>query len=189
MTTFYCILFQACVKNFLKAGKIFLQKTHLLSLLIAGIVVSSLFWSCGIKGQLSKTPDFSPTELRDAHYIYQDNLLTLAARIRKSEIAGGYQYEFLFMNKGNSPIILNYYGDILTMSYMGKIFSLRKLSKFDDYPKSLDAGQYFVTLYHIDGIFSQSVYETERLIFKFKERRFVLERNPGALWQDKDTVL
>ena len=157
--------------------------------LLAGILQSSLYWDCGIKSQLKKSPDFSPADLREAHYIYKDNQLTLAARIRKSDVAGGYQYEFLFMNMGKSPILLNYYSDILTMSYMGKIFSLRKLSKFSEYPKSLDAGQYFVTLFHIDGIFSKSVYEIDRLIFKFKDRRFVLERNPGALWQDKETIL
>jgi hypothetical protein len=150
---------------------------------------SCLLSSCGIKGQLKKTPDFSPAELRKAHYIYEDHLFTLAARIRKSDVAGGYQYEFLFMNKGRAPIDLDYYSDILTMSYMSKIFSLRKVCKYSDYPKSLGAGQYFVTPFHIDGIFSQSVYDIERLIFKFKERRYVLERNPGALWHDKKTIL
>jgi hypothetical protein len=177
------------LKNFLEVGKIFLYKKPLFYISLAGILASSFLWNCGIKGQLQKNPDFSTADLREAHYIYEDPLMTLAARIRKSDVAGGYQYEFLFMNKGKSPILLNYYGDILTMSYMGKIFSIRKLSKHSEYPKSLDAGQYFVTLYHIDGIFSKSVYEIDRLIFKFKERRYVLERNPGALWHDKDTVL
>ena len=157
--------------------------------LLYTIFTSGLFLSCGIKGQLKKTPDFSPAGIQEAHYVYEDHLLTLAARIRKSDVAGGYQYEFLFMNKGNSPIVLDYYSDILTMSYMGKIFSLRKVCKFSEYPKSLAGGQHFVVLFHIDGIFSQSVYEIDRLIFKFKERRYVLERNPAALWQDKETIL
>ena len=166
-----------------------MQKYKLICFLFSAILTSGLFWSCGIKGQLKKAPDFSLAELREGHYIYEDHLLTLAARIRKSDVAGGYQYEFLFMNKGKSPIVLNYYGDILTMSYMGKIFSIRKVCTFSEYPKNLDAGQYFVTPYHIDGIFSESVYEIDRLIFKFKERRYVLERNPGALWQDREKIL
>jgi hypothetical protein len=145
--------------------------------------------SCGIKGQLKKTPDFSPAKLQEAHYIYEDHVLTLAARIRKSDVVGGYQYEFLFQNKGNTPLALNYYSDILTMSYMGKIFSLRKVCKYDEYPKNLNGKRHFVTLFHIDGIFSQSVYDIDRLIFKYKERRYVLERNAGALWQDKETIL
>jgi len=144
---------------------------------------------CGIKDQLKQTPDFTPTQLPQSHYIYEDNLITLAAQIRKSDIVGGYEYEFLILNKGITPIPLNYYSDILTISFMGKIFSSRKMIKLNEYPQSLESGRYLVFPCHIDGIFSQSVYEIEKLIFKLGERRYSLSRNPKALWRDKDTVL
>ncbi|UCF63249.1 MAG: hypothetical protein JSW33_11845 [bacterium] len=176
------------MNNFLKMTNP-LHRLFSTYLAVATFLLFFALSGCGIKDQLKKTPDFSPANLPEAHYIYEDNLLTLAARIRKADIAGGYEYEFLISNKGITPIPLDYYGDILTISYMGKIFSSRKLLKFNEYPRSLESGQYLVIPCHIDGIFSQSVYDIEKLIFKLGERRYTLSRNPGALWKDKDTVL
>jgi len=166
-----------------------LSRLNIKSLISVSLLISVAVSGCGLKNQLKQTSDFSPAQLPEAHYIYDDNLITLAARVRKSDIVGGYEYEFLILNKGMTPIPLNYYSDILTMSYLGKIFSSRKLVKLNEYPHSLESGKYLVFPCHIDGIFSQSVYEIEKLIFKLGERRYSLSRNPKALWKDKDTVL
>jgi hypothetical protein len=84
---------------------------------------------------------------------------------------------------------MNYYRDILTLSYEGKSFSVRKHSKLKDYPEILEPGVYMVVIFHIDGIFSSAVYQIDKLTFKLGEKRYILKRNPKALWQDKESLL
>jgi hypothetical protein len=156
-------------------------------LFLVGIL--GVFTHCGVKTGLKPEPALSPTNIQTAHYIYEDPLLNLAARIRPSNMAGSYEYEFLILNKGINPVSMSYYRDILTLTYEGKSFSVRKQSKLKDYPETLKPGSHLVVLFHIDGIFSNSVYQIDKLTFKLGEKRYTLKRNSRALWQDRETLL
>jgi hypothetical protein len=144
--------------------------------------------SCGVKSSMKKTSDFGVTNYQTAHYIYRDNLLTLAARIRPAEIPGAYQYDLLLINNGISPIPMNYYNDILTMTYENKIHSLGKITKMREYPTSLEPGESKLIIFQLDGIFSQVVYQIKELVFKMGDKRYVLRRNPDAYWRDKESI-
>ena len=84
---------------------------------------------------------------------------------------------------------MNYYRDILTLTYEGKSFSVRKHSKLKDYPEILKPGDHLVVFFQVDGIFSNAVYQIDKLTFKLGEKRYILKRNPRALWQDRETLL
>jgi hypothetical protein len=144
--------------------------------------------SCGMKNSMKKTPDFGIANYQTAHYIYQDNLLTLAARIRPAEIPGSYLYEFLLINNGISPIPMNYYNDILTMTYENKIHSLGKLTKLREYPKSLEPEESQLIYFQLDGVFSPVVYQIKELVFKMGDKRYVLRRTPDAFWRNKESI-
>ena len=150
------------------------------------LVLSS---GCGVKTGLKPEVGLNPQNIATAHYTYEDQLVTLAARIRPAELAGSYEYEFLIMNKGVTPLPMHYYSDILTLSYSGKVFSVRKETKLKEYPHTLKSGEYFVAIFKIDGIFSNAVYQIDKLTFKLGEKRYTLNRNPRALWQDKESLL
>jgi hypothetical protein len=156
-------------------------------LFLTGIL--GVFSDCGVKTGLKPVPDLSPVNIQTAHYIFEDPLLSLAARIRPSDMAGSYEYEFLILNKGITPLPMNYYRDILTLTYEGKSFSVRKQSKLKDYPESLRPGTHLVVIFQIDGIFSSGVYQIDKLTFKLGEKRYILKRNPKALWQDRESLL
>jgi len=144
--------------------------------------------SCGVKNTMKKNPDFGIANYQTGHYIYQDNLLTLAARIRPAEIPGSYLYEFLLINNGISPIPMNYYNDILTMTYENKIHSLGKLTKLREYPTSLEPEESQLIVFQLDGVFSTVVYQIKELVFKMGDKRYVLQRNPDAYWRDKESI-
>lgn len=154
--------------------------------------LAGLIWltmHCGMKTGLKPEPALNPANIQTAHYIYVDPLLSMAARIRPSKLAGSYEYEFLLLNKGISPLSMNYYRDILTLNYGEKSFSVRKQTKLKDYPKTLDPGTNILIIFQIDGIFSGGIYEIDKLTFKLGEKRYILKRNPRALWQDKESLL
>jgi len=144
--------------------------------------------SCGVRSSMKKTPDFGIENYQTSHYIYQDNLLTLAARIRSAEIPGSYLYEVLLINNGISPIPMNYYNDILTMTYENKIHSLGKLTKLREFPTSLEPDESQVIYFQLDGVFSQVVYQIKELVFKMGDKRYILRRNPDAYWRDKESI-
>jgi hypothetical protein len=154
------------------------------SVLIIGLLVQ-----CGVKTGLKPESDLNPSNIQMAHYIHEDPLLTLAAHIRPSDPVGSYEFEFLIHNKSKTPLPMNYYRDILTLSYEGKNFSVRKQTKLKDYPESLEPGESALVIFNIDGIFSSSVYEIDKLTFKLGEKRHTLKRNPGALCQNRDSLL
>jgi hypothetical protein len=143
---------------------------------------------CNVKEKLRRTPDFSATNYESGHYLYEDNLILLSAQIQPSEIPGGYEYALIIINRGSSPLPLNYYQDILTISYNDKIYSLRKITRVSEYPHSLDTGQSCMVFFQIDGTFSPQVYNIDYLIFKMGEKRYILKRNPGADWKDKEKL-
>ena len=153
------------------------------------LLITGLLLHCGVKTGLKPEADLNPSNIQMAHYIHEDPLLTLAAHIRPSGPVGSYEYEFLIFNKSRTPLPMNYYRDILTLSYEGKNFSVRKQTKLKDYPESLDPGAFSLVIFNIDGIFSSSVYEIDKLTFKLGEKRYTLKRNPGALWKDKESLL
>jgi hypothetical protein len=158
--------------------------------LIGLLVIFSLLilTSCGVKSSMKKTADFGIANYKTGHYIYQDNLLTMAARIRPAEIPGAYRYDVLLINNGISPIPMNYYNDILTMTYENKIHSLGKITKLREYPTSLEPGESQLISFQLDGVFSQVIYQIKELVFKMGDKRYVLQRNPDAYWRDKESI-
>ena len=169
-----------------------MKRTSERELLTAAFLAILLFIilgnGCSVQSKLKSTPEFSPANYLEGHYLYEDNLIVLSARLREADIPGGFQYEFLIINKGTSPLSLNYYNDILTMNYQGKIYSLRKITKMADYPARLGIGESSLTVFQLDGMFSKSVYDIPELIFKLGEKRYFLKRNPGARWEAKETL-
>ncbi|MBN2365826.1 MAG: hypothetical protein EH225_07355 [Calditrichaeota bacterium] len=159
------------------------QKMILLTVLLIWTVTG-----CGVHQKLSSKPEFSRENYRQGHYFYEDNMITLSVLIQKSDLRGGYQYLLLLVNRGSSPLPLNYYSDILTINYNNKIYSLRKSTQYSAYPSSLDPGESTIAVFQLDGMFSLYVYDIEQLMFKLGEKRYILERNPQALWQDKDNL-
>lgn len=175
--------------NFLRIRKFYLPARKAVYLGILNIILLlTLSFSCGVKSTMKKTPVFSIDNYKTGHYIYQDNLLTLAARIRSGEIPGSYQYEFLVINNGISPIPMNYYNDILTMTYDNKIYSLGKITKLRDYPTSVDPGESRLIFFQLDGVFSPVVYQIKELVFKMGDKRYTLQRNPDAYWRDRESI-
>ncbi len=152
------------------------------------IFILILLSNCVVKEKLRSTPDFSISNYESRHYLYEDNMIALSAQIQPSEIPGGYEYALLIINRGSSPLPLNYYQDILTMSYGNKIYSLRKITRAGEYPGTLVTGHGFVVYFQIDGTFSPQVYNIEYLIFKMGEKRYILKRNPQAVWKDKEKL-
>jgi hypothetical protein len=152
------------------------------------LIIIILLAGCSVKEKLRRTPDFSAANYESGHYLYEDNLIILSAQIQPSEIPGGYEYALLIINRGSSPLPLNYYQDILTLSYNNKIYSLRKITRASEYPLSLVTGQSCIVYFQIDGTFSPQVYNIEYLIFKMGEKRYILKRNPGAVWKDKEKL-
>ena len=147
--------------------------------LISLLIVNS---SCFFRGKSNNSFNTLTQNYREGHYIYEDNLLILSAKIKQSEIPGGYEYELLIVNNNIDPITLNYYNDILTLYHQDRIYSLGKLTHYSLYPDKLDPGQGFKVIFQVDGIFSAAIYEIQELFFKLGEKRFTLQRNPAANW-------
>ncbi len=147
-----------------------------------------IFSGCSVTKELGDKSDFSENNFTQGHYIYEDNMVTLSALIQKSDFRAGFEYILLIINRSSSPIPLNYYSDILTISYEGKIYSLRKSTRNNQYPHSLEPGKSIRVVFQLDGTFSPVVYKIDYLIFKLGEKRYILKRNPQALWQDRETL-
>jgi hypothetical protein len=134
-------------------------------------------------GQGNPYGDFGPQNFDEGHFIYQDQFLTLSAKIRKAKYREGYEYEMLIVNNNINPINLDYYNDILTMKHEGRIYSVGKVTSHTAYPESLEPGEGTKVIFQIDGIFSNSLKEIETLYFKLGEKRYALRKNPAANWQ------
>ncbi len=147
--------------------------------LMSLLIVNS---SCFFRGKSNNSSNILTQNYRDGHYIYEDNLLILSAKIKQAEIPGGYEYELLIVNNNIDPINLNYYNDILTIFHQDRIYSLGKITHYTEYPSKLDPGQGFKILFQVDGIFSADIYNIQELFFKLGEKRFTLQRNPAASW-------
>ena len=118
-----------------------------------------------------------------AHYIYEDESLVLAAKIRSGGILGSYWYNFMIMNRSNGPIKLNYLIDVTSMILEGKKYQLHKLTRITAYPSVLNPDSFFSFGLSIEKRFNNRINDIEELKFQFNQMEYTLSKNESVTWE------
>ena len=148
------------------------------------LLLATLFISCAGGGKyLSYTGIGAENYKSAAHYIFENDFIILAAQIRSGGILNLFWYDFLVVNNGKSPLILNWVYDVLFLEYQGKTFQLNKITGVMDYPSHLNPDSEVKIAFSIERRFNNSINNIDRLKFQFNDEIFILDKNPDANWQ------
>lgn len=138
---------------------------------------------CAGGGKYYSLSNISPSTIDSAHYVYEDEDLQLAAKIRSGGLMGHFWYDFLIVNKGNNPLQLNWVYDVLTVRLGKKNYQLKSMISISDYPNVLNPDYSFNTRFSVAREFNSAINDIDELIFQFGGKNHVLRKNPDASWE------
>ena len=155
---------------------------------IATVLSFSLFVasSCVTSSKYYRlTDDFRPEEIpKEAHYIYRDHDITIAARIRNSISYESYVYECLICNIGNEPIQLNLSFVNIFVIDDGEKYLCKKPSSAKFYTQILDPNAYRRAGFVLDSRFKHKINDIDELYFRFSSNKtYTLTKNQDAKWE------
>lgn len=147
------------------------------------IIMIFYLCSCATGSKYYSLENLNPSIISKAHYLFQDENLTLAAKIRSGGILGHFWYDFLIQNNGNNPIQLNWVYDVLNIKFSGKIYQLNKLTPITAYPNVLNPDEYVNIKFSLKSNFNKNINDIEELIFQFQDKKYLLKKNINAKWE------
>jgi hypothetical protein len=155
------------------------------TLLILFVII--LFLGCVGGGKYYRPYDeFEPEEIaKEGNYIYKDDELILASRIRNAGIMGTFAYDVIIWNIGSVPIQLNWVYDNLFLTYKGKKYICDKMTNIKYYPDVLNPDSYTVFMFGAGSQFNDVINEIEELYFilSHNDTTYTLIKNPKVKWE------
>lgn len=155
---------------------------------ILALIIMSVLMGCAAGGQYYDLSSFE--NIKNGHYIYEDGEKAFSVLIRSGGILGHFNYEMIIRNQGNAPLPMSYSNDVLYLEYDGKVFICPKLDLTGDlainYPSAINPDSEYHVLFSIDSRFNNNINDIDKLIFQFDDKKFELERNPSANWQNSN---
>jgi hypothetical protein len=139
--------------------------------------------SCAQGGKYYSLENLKPPEIQSAHYLFQDDDISLGVKIRSGGIRGHFFYDLVIINSGDKPVRMNWVYDVLSLSINNKTFQLSKMTSITYYPGALNPDTYKTVFFAVPKRFNQNINDVEKLIFQFNDKNYTLTKNKNAVWQ------